>query len=93
MPKYTIISYCFGNYDILREPEHVDPDAEYVYVTDKEIPSKNWKVIVDPVLSKKDPLYATYYVRHHPFEFASTPIACLKWTRQQTLKLTTCLPS
>ena len=74
MKRYTVLSYCFGNYDILREPNKVDPEAEYIYVTDKEIPSKNWKVIVDPVLSKKDPLYATYYVRHHPFEFASTPI-------------------
>ena len=74
MSKYTVLSYCFGNYDILREPQRVDPDAEYVYVTDKEIPSTHWKVVVDPSLAKKDPLYATYYVRHHPFEFASTPI-------------------
>ena len=72
--KYTILSYCFGNYDILREPEIVDPNAEYVYITDKEIPSKHWKVIVNKELAAKDPLYAAYYVRHHPFEFANTEI-------------------
>ena len=27
--SYTILSYNFGNYDILREPEQIDPDAEY----------------------------------------------------------------
>ena len=74
MKRYTVLSYCFGNYDILREPDKMDPEAEYVYVTDREIQSRNWKVIVDPGLSAKDPLYASYYVRHHPFEFAATPI-------------------
>ena len=72
--KYTVLSYCFGNYDILREPKKVDPEAEYIYVTDQKIPSKHWNVIVDECLAKKNPLYATYFVRHHPFEFASTPI-------------------
>lgn len=72
--KYTILSYCFGNYDLLREPTVVDPDAEYIYITDKCIPSKHWKVIVNTVLTAKDPIYASYYVRHHPFEFASTDI-------------------
>lgn len=75
MKRYTILSYCFGNYDILREPERIDPEAEYIYVTDKEIPSKHWKVVVDPKLADKDPIYASYYVRHHPFEYASTDIA------------------
>jgi len=75
MPKYTIISFCFGNYDILREPSKIDPNAEYIFVTDKEIPSKHWKVVVDPKLTDRDPIYASYYVRHHPFEYASTYIA------------------
>ena len=73
MKQYTILSYCFGNYDILREPTQIDPNAEYVYITDKDVPSKYWHVVVDQTLANKDPLYATYYVRHHPFEFANTP--------------------
>lgn len=71
---YTILSYNFGNYDILREPKIVDPNAEYIYVTDKEIHADHWKVIIDKNLADKDPLYAAYYVRHHPFEYATTNI-------------------
>ena len=73
--NYTVLSFCFGNYDILREPRITDPDAEYIFVSDKEIPSKHWKVVVDPKLAEKDPILASYYVRHHPFEYASTDIA------------------
>jgi len=72
--KYTIISFCFGNYDILREPIEIDPNAEYIFVTDKLVPSNKWKVVVDPDLAGKDPLYASYYVRHHPFKYANTEI-------------------
>lgn len=75
--NYTVLSFCFGNYDILREPRITDPDAEYIFVSDKEIPSKHWKVVVDPKLADKDPIHASYYVRHHPFEYASTDIAAV----------------
>ena len=75
MLKYTIISFCFGNYDILREPRKIDPNAEYIFISDKEITSARWKVVVDPKLMDKDPIYASYYVRHHPFEYATTDIA------------------
>ena len=77
MKTYTIISFCFGDYDILREPKIVDPHAEYIFVSDKAIPSKHWKVIVDTNLKDKDPLYASYYVRHHPFEYANTDIVAV----------------
>ena len=72
-PTYTVLSFCFGDYDILREPKVVDPNAEYVYVTDRQIKSTHWKVLVDTTLANKNPIYAAYYVRYNPFRYASTP--------------------
>lgn len=72
--RYTIITYNFGNYDILCEPKTIDPNADYIAVTDKPVSSATWQVRVDPKLMNKDPLYAAYYVRHHPFEYATTDI-------------------
>lgn len=71
---YTILSYNFGNYDMPREPRTVDPAAEYIFVTDKPVKSAVWKMHTDQRLANKDPLYAAYYVRHHPFEYATTDI-------------------
>lgn len=69
---YTILSFNFGDYDILREPKVVDPNAEYVYVTDRPTKSTHWKVIVDPKLANRHPVYSAYYVRYNPFEYVST---------------------
>lgn len=71
-PRYTILSFNFGDYDILREPKVVDPNAEYVYVTDRPTKSSRWKVIVDPKLTNRHPVYSAYFVRYNPFEYAST---------------------
>ena len=71
-PNYTVISFNFGGYDILREPKVVDPNAEYVYVTDRPTTSTHWKVMVDPKLANRHPIYSAYYVRYNPFEYAST---------------------
>lgn len=71
-PAYTILSFNFGDYDMLREPKAVDPNAEYVYVTDRPTKSSRWKVIVDSKLVNRNPVYSAYYVRYHPFEFVST---------------------
>jgi hypothetical protein len=74
MLKYTIISFNFNGYDKLREPLFCDPNAKYIYITDHKIESKNWKVIIDPKLVNKNPIYSSYYVRYHPFEYANTDI-------------------
>ena len=57
---------------MLREPNVVDPNAEYVYVTDRPTKSTHWKVMVDPKLANRHPVYSAYYVRYNPFEYAST---------------------
>ena len=33
---YSILMYNFNNYEIMREPEEIDPDCEYIYITDDE---------------------------------------------------------
>lgn len=72
--KYTILSFNFGGYDKLREPRRVDPDADYLYITDRPVESKNWRVVVNRSLARLDPVLASYYVRWHPFEFAKTDV-------------------
>lgn len=74
MKKYTILSFNFGDYDIIREPLEIDPDADYVMVTDKHVQSQKWKVCVDKTLVNKNPIYSAYYVRWHPFRYVSTDI-------------------
>lgn len=88
MKTYTVLSFNFNDYDKMRQPKVVDPDAHYVFVTDREPrepsdiekilsdgnPASRWTVKVDPRLSNTNPIYASYYVRYHPFEFADTDI-------------------
>lgn len=74
MKKYTVLSYNFGNYDLIRDPAEVDPEADYIYVTDKKASSDIWTFIEDNDLLGKDPLYASFYVRHHPFKYAKTDV-------------------
>lgn len=71
-PKYTVLSFNFGEYDIIREPKVIDPEAEYIFITDTPTKSQHWKVIVDTKLANRNPIYSSYYVRYHPFEYAST---------------------
>lgn len=72
--RYSVITYMFGNYDRIRDPRITDPDSEYILVTDTERTDTGWKTIVDTRLSDKSPVYAAYYVRHHPFEYTDTDI-------------------
>ena len=46
MKKYSILTFNFGNYEVFREPEAVDENCEYVYVTDNSnLKSNIWKII------------------------------------------------
>ena len=50
MKKYSVLMYNFNDYEIMREPKEVDPECEYIYVTDNpkyQNETKVWKVIVD----------------------------------------------
>ena len=75
MKRYSILMYNFNGYELLREPEEVDPECDYIYVTDtpdicKE--SKIWRVVVDPKLEGMSTFEKCYTVRFNPFRYANT---------------------
>lgn len=74
MVKYTIISYNFNGYDKLREPLIRAQNASYIYITDHSLKSTNWTVGIDKKLVNKNPIYSSYYVRYHPFEYTKEDI-------------------
>lgn len=79
MKKYTILTFNFNNYEIFREPEIIDEECDYVYVTDnKNYKSNIWKIkVLDSTFDDKTPYYKSFYVRYHPFEFVSTDICII----------------
>lgn len=73
MKKYSILTFNFGNYEVFREPEEVDENCEYVYVTDDpNLKSNVWKIVVEDKFKNNSPYYKAFYVRYHPFEYVST---------------------
>lgn len=71
---YSLLTYIFKNGDKLREAPKVD-GIEYICVTDNpDLKSDTWKIIVDEDLKDKGPLYASFYVRYHPFKYCSGDI-------------------
>lgn len=76
MKKYSILTFNFNNYEILREPAEVDDDCEYVLVTDdKSISSKTWDIkYLSDEFNNADGFTKSFYVRYHPFEFVNTDV-------------------
>ena len=72
--RYTVLSFNFNGYDSVRTPRRVDPEATYIMVTDREFDNPVWKPVIDEKLVGKDPIYSSYYVRYHPFEYADTDL-------------------
>ena len=78
MIKYSILSFAFGNYEKLREPKVISKNCEYIYVTDnKNLKSNNWNIIYTNKFKNHSPIYASFYVRYHPFEFVNTDIVII----------------
>ena len=51
--KYTVLTYLFGYYDLLKEPEEIDPNAEYICITNRrDLKSNVWKFIYDESLNE-----------------------------------------
>ena len=52
MIKYTVLTFLFGYYDTLKEPEEIDENAEYICITDRtDLKSNVWKFIYDEELN------------------------------------------
>lgn len=75
MALYTVLMYNFNNYEILREPEELDSDAEYIYVTDDTtLRSDKWKIVIDDSLNGLSAFEKCYKVRFNLFKYASSPV-------------------
>lgn len=75
--KYSILMYNFNDYEIMREPEEIDPECEYIYVTDNpklQEQTKVWKIIVDKDLNGLSTFDKCYQVRFNLFKYAITPV-------------------
>lgn len=71
-PKYTVLSYIFGGYEIVQEVKEKDPQAEYVLVTDDpNLRSETWNIRLEQSLPGTV-MDKCYYVRFHPFQYANT---------------------
>ena len=71
---YSIVTFVFGDYELLREPLEISPDCDYIVVTDNHKLSSNiWRIKYLPdCMNAADSISKSMYVRYHPFEFAST---------------------
>lgn len=75
MVRYSVLTFIFGNYEIVKEVDVVDSDAEYILVTDnKDLRSDTWKVVFDEKLVGLSIIDKCYYVRYHPFEYVNSDI-------------------
>lgn len=75
MKKYTLLTYNFNHYEQFYEPLEIDPECEYIYVTDDETLKSNiWNIIVDYSLDNLKPFEKVFEVRYNLFKYATTPI-------------------
>ena len=78
--KYSILTCVFGNYELLREPVKVDPECEYICVTDRtdlDDYQGAWKIVhLNQILQTMPFTNQWTYVRFHPFDFVTNDI-CL----------------
>lgn len=73
--KFSILTYVFDDYELLREPLSVENNVEYVAITDnRDLKSDVWNIIVDDKLSSMSPFDKTFYVRYHPFEYVHSNV-------------------
>lgn len=72
--KYSILSFSFGDYEKLREPEEIDEECEYIFVTDnKKLKSDKWNIVyLNETFKDMNSITKTFYVRYHPFDFVNT---------------------
>jgi len=73
MKKYSILTFNFNNYEIMREPEELDEDCEYIYVTDNpNLKSDKWKIVIENL--KGSGFDKSFYVRYNPFKYVNTDV-------------------
>lgn len=75
MYKYSVLQFIFNNYDIYKEPEQIDPECEYILITDDyTIKSDRVKVIVEESLNNLPIWERCFSIRYNLFKYCSTDI-------------------
>lgn len=73
--KVCVLTYIFGDYEILREVTQPDEDFEYICVTDnKDLTSKTWKIIQYEGDYNQNSWFKTLQVRYSPFKYTQADI-------------------
>ena len=78
--SYSIITFLFGDYDILRDPDEIDETAEYICITDrKDLKSNVWKFeeITEYDISGLNDWQKTIIARYTALNHSSTPICVI----------------
>lgn len=73
--KYTVLTAIFGGYDKLHDPDIIQPNTDYICITDNlNIKTNVFKLIPAPksIDENWSGRKKTYYVRYHPFEFCNS---------------------
>ena len=73
--RYSVLAYIFNGYEYLREVGEIDPECEYILVTDDpELRSATWKIVYDRSLDGMSVFDKCYAVRFNIFKYCSTDI-------------------
>ena len=76
--RYSVLTYNFGDYELLHEIDEKDPDAEYIVVTDRDdLVSDTWEIVKWKGEDWMNGFDKVCYVRYHCFDFCNTDI-CVK---------------
>lgn len=73
--KYSVLTYVFGDGEILREIDKMDENVEYICVTDNtELMSNTWTIVVDNDLDGKTIFDKVFSVRYNLFKYCHSDI-------------------
>jgi len=78
--SYSVVTYLFGDYDILRDPDEIDENAEYICLTDRDdLESDIWefKKLDFPNLEKYNSWQKTLIARYTALNYINTD-TCIK---------------
>ena len=77
--KYAVVTYIFGKgKEILREPDVIDNDIEYICVTDqKDLKSNTWRIVYDNIEQAKCVRDKMVYVKYNPFKYTEAEYVCV----------------
>lgn len=73
--KYSVLCYIINGYEKVHEVLELDPDCEYILVTDDpDLKSNTWKVVYDKSLLGMSVFDRCYSIRFNVFKYVTTDI-------------------